>query len=65
MKLKAAANLKKLRSSDVKFEQKDENNKNNKNHIFHIGKAYSMYQTYLWTMLIIIGGIVLVIKLIS
>ena len=43
-------------------EAKDKKDENPKNSMYHIAKAYSIYQTYIWTMIVIVGGILLLIK---
>ena len=49
-------------SMGLRCEMKDADDNKSKNTIQHIAKAYSIFQTYLWTMIIIVGGIVLAIK---
>ena len=44
------------------MEIKDKNDGKSKNNTQHLAKAYSIYQTYIWTMILIVAGIVLLIK---
>ena len=44
------------------MEKKNTDSDKTQNNAQHLAKAYGIYQTYIWTVVLLIGGIALLIK---